>query len=139
MFAGNELGQVLGFLRRGAVAVDLVHAQIGVRTIRQAHRGAGARDFFHHHHMGQIAHVGAAVFLVGRHAEHTELTEFAPEIHGELVAAVYLGRARRDLGLRKIAHRVAQHVQVFAQVEVQAGKVHRCLRDSGYLHSYGRL
>ncbi|KAG0754163.1 hypothetical protein G6F22_021131 [Rhizopus arrhizus] len=65
--------------------------------------------------MGQVAHVGAAVFLVGRHAQHAEFAEFAPEVHGELVAAIDFSRAGRDLGLREIAHGVAQHVQGFAQ------------------------
>jgi len=32
--------------------------------------------------------------------------------------------ARRDLGLREIAHRVAQRVDVFSKLEVQAGQLH---------------
>ncbi|MDT4822676.1 hypothetical protein FQZ97_558830 [compost metagenome] len=138
VFPGDQLGQVPGLLGRRAVAVDLVHAQVGVGAVGQADRRAGAGDFLHHDHVGEIAQVGAAVFLVGRHAQHAEFAELAPEIHRELVAAVDFCGARRDLGLREIAHRVAQHVQIFAQVEVQAGKVHRCLRDSRYLLLYGR-
>ena len=134
VLAGNQLGQVLGFLRGGAVAVDLVHAQIGVRAVGQADRGAGAGDFLHRHHVGQVAHVGAAVFLADGHAQHAQVPELAPQIHRELVAAVDFGGARGDLGGRESAHRIAQHIQVFAQVEVQSGKIHRCLRDSRYLH-----
>jgi hypothetical protein len=51
-------------------------------------------------------------------------------VHRELVAAVGLGRQRRDLGLRKVAHRVAQRVDVLTELEVQAGQVHGGLLGS---------
>ena len=68
MFAGDQLGQVFGALGVGAVALDLVDAQVAVRAVAQAHRGGGARDFFHRDHVGQVAHAGAAVFLAHRDA-----------------------------------------------------------------------
>jgi hypothetical protein len=37
---------------------------------------------------------------------------------------VYLCSARRNFGLRKIAHGVAQGIDVFTQLEIQAGHVH---------------
>jgi hypothetical protein len=46
-----------------------------------------------------------------------------PQVHGELVAAVDLGGARGDFGLGKIAHGVAQRVNVFTQLEVESGQV----------------
>ena len=70
MLAADQLGQVLGALGIGAVALDLVDTQVAVRTIAQAHRGAGTRDFFHRNHVRQVAHVGAAVFLAHGDAEH---------------------------------------------------------------------
>ena len=46
----------------------------------------------------------------------------------ELVAAVDFGRARGDFSLRKVTHRITQRVNVFAQLEVESGKVvHRVL------------
>src|SRR5690606_30879821 len=38
VLAADQPGQVLGLLGVGAVAVDLVHAQVGVRAVGQAHR-----------------------------------------------------------------------------------------------------
>jgi hypothetical protein len=52
------------------------------------------------------------------------LAHLAPQVHGELVAAVGLGGQRGDLGLCKVAHGVAQGVDVFTELEVQAGQVH---------------
>ena len=47
----------------------------------------------------------------------------SPQVHRELVAAVDLGRARRDLGLGERVHGVAQRVDVFTEHEIQAGQV----------------
>mmetsp|Transcript_26227 Transcript_26227/g.61964 ORF Transcript_26227/g.61964 Transcript_26227/m.61964 type:complete len:421 (+) Transcript_26227:5135-6397(+) len=124
MLAADQLGQVFGALRVIAVALDLVHAQVAVRAVGQAHRRAGAADLLHRHHVGQVAHVGAAVLLGDGDAQHAQLAHLAPQIHRELVAAVDLGGAWRDLGLGKGAHRVAQSVDVFAELEVQAGQSH---------------
>jgi len=107
MLAADELGQVLLLLCFVAVAVDLVHTQVAVRTIRQTHRSAGAADFLHRHHVGQIAHIGATVLLGRSDAQHPQIAHLAPAVHWELVVAIDLGGAGRDLGLRKIAHRVA--------------------------------
>ena len=43
---------------------------------------------------------------------------------GKLVVAVDLGRARGDLGLGEVMHRVAQRVDVFTELEIQAGQAH---------------
>ena len=55
------------------------------------------------------------------------VAHLAPQVHRELVAAVDLGGARGDLGVGEGAHRVAQRVDVFAELEVQAGQVHGML------------
>jgi hypothetical protein len=47
------------------------------------------------------------------------LAHLAPQVHRELVAAVDLGGARRDLGLGEGAHGVAQRVDVLAELEVR--------------------
>jgi hypothetical protein len=41
-----------------------------------------------------------------------------------LVAAVNLGRARRNFGLGKIAYRVAQGVNIGAELKVKSGQIH---------------
>ena len=70
--------------------------------------------------MGDVAHAGAAVFLLDREAEHAQVTHLAPEIGGEVVVAVDGGGARRDLGLGKAADAVAEHVDLLAEIEVEA-------------------
>jgi hypothetical protein len=124
VLAADQLGQVLALLRLAAVALDLVDAQVAVRAVAQADAGAGAADLLHRHHVRQVAHVGAAVGLGHGDAEHAELAHLAPQVHRELVAAVDLGGARRDLGLGEGAHGVAQRVDVVAELEVEAGQVH---------------
>ena len=70
MFAANEFGQIFLTLCVSAVAFDLVHTQIAVRAITQADAGRSARDFFHRHHMGQVAHVGAAKLFAHSDTQH---------------------------------------------------------------------
>ena len=130
MLAADELGQVLGFLGFVAVAVDLVHTQIAVRAIRQAYRCTGTRDFFHRHHVCQIAHVCTAIFLGHGDAQHAQLAKLAPQIHGELVVAVDLSGTRSDLALGKFTHCIAQRINIFTELEIQSGQVgkaHGCL------------
>ena len=80
--------------------------------------------------MRQIAHVGTAILLGDGDAEHAQFAELAPQIHGELVAAVDLGRTRSNLDLGKFTHGIAQRIDVFTELEVQSwqiGKAHGCL------------
>src|SRR5260221_13282867 len=122
MLAGNQPGKITAFLFGTAVAVDLVHAKVGMRAVRQPDRRRSTRDFFHRHHMGQIPHAAAAVFLCNRYAEQTEIAQLAPQIHREFVAFVGLGGTRGDFGRRKMLHAFAQHPDVLAEIEIQSGK-----------------
>src|SRR6184192_3283311 len=73
------------YLRFCAAAADLVHAQIGMRAVREPDRGRGARDLFHGDDVREIAHRRAAVFLFHRDAQQAEVAELAPEIGREFV------------------------------------------------------
>ena len=57
VLAAHQLRQVLRLLRRAAVAVQLVDAQVRVRAVRQADRRRGARDLLHRDHVREIAEV----------------------------------------------------------------------------------
>ncbi|MNS88214.1 hypothetical protein D3C72_1221800 [compost metagenome] len=100
--------------------MDLVHAQIRVRAVGQPDRRRRAADLLHRDHMGEVAHVRAAVLLGHGDAQHAEVAHLLPGIHRELVRPVDLGRARRQFGLRPAAHGGAQHLDVLAQIESQA-------------------
>ena len=130
MFAADELGQVLGLLGFIAVAIDLIHAQIAVCAIGQTYGSASTRDFFHRDHMGQIAHIGSAVLLRHRDAQHAQVTKLAPQVHGELVIAIDLSRTRSNLALGKLTHCITQSIDIFSKLEIQSGQVgkaHGCL------------
>ena len=119
MLTGDELGQVLPLLRLAAVAAELVDAKIGMGAVRQADGARGARHFLHGHAMLEIAEAGAAILFLDRDAVQAEGAELRPQIARELVAAVDRVGARRDLGLREVAHRVADGVGVLAEIEVE--------------------
>ena len=121
MLAADELGQVLGALLGRAIALDLVDAEVAVCAVRQAHGSGRPRDFFHRNHVGQVAHVGAAIFLAHGDAQHAQIAHLLPQVHGELVGAVDLCGAGGDLFLCKGAHCVAQGVNVFAELEIESG------------------
>ena len=92
-----------------------------MRAVGQADRSRGARDFFHRDDVRQIAHVGAAVFFADRDAENAEVAHLLPQVHRELVAAVDLGRARRDFRLGELLDGFTQGGDVLAVVKAQAG------------------
>ncbi len=99
-----------------------------MRAVGQADRRRGARNLLHGDAMRQIAEAGAAKFLFDRDAEQAEFAELRPQRARKAVAAVDLVGERSDLGLRKAAHRVAQHVDLAAESEIEAG--HSCSKSS---------
>ncbi len=124
MFAADQFGQVLELLCVVTVAVDLIHTEIGVSAVGQRHRCRATADFFHGHHMRQVTQAGAAVLFRHSDAEQAHVTEFAPQVGGEQVVAVDLRRARCDLFGHEGLHLVAQHVDGFAEGEVQGRVTH---------------
>ncbi len=63
--------------------MDLVHAQVRVRAVGQAHRRRAARDFLHGDAVRQIAEPCPAVFLRHGDAEHAEFAELRPQVARE--------------------------------------------------------
>src|SRR5574341_1408078 len=81
--------------------------------------------------MGEIPHPGSAVLFLDGDAEQAEVPQLAPQIRRESVAAVDLVRPWRDLAGGEDLDRLAQHVQGFAQAEIQAGKAGKHLDVAG--------
>src|SRR5262249_25100801 len=98
---------------------DLVDTEIGMGAVRQADRRRTARDFLHGHAMGKVPEAGTAVFFLDRDAVQPERTHLWPEIARESVRFVDLVGARSDLVLGERAGGLAQHVDVFAESEVE--------------------
>jgi hypothetical protein len=119
MLARNEPGQIFALLRGGSVTPDLVDAEIGMGAVGQPHRRGTPAHFLHRHHMGEIAHAGAAEFLLDRNAEKAERAQTRPKLARKFVAAVDFGGDRRDLGCGEAAHAVAQHIDLGAELEIE--------------------
>src|SRR3972149_2593349 len=99
-----------------------------MRAVGEANRSACAADFLHRDDVGKITQVDAAVFLFDCDAEHPELTETAPKVAGEIVAAIDLGSARCDFLAGKLGNRCAQGVHGCAEAEIETGRTHGLLR-----------
>ncbi len=95
-----------------------------MRAVGQADAAGSTRDLFHRHHVGQVAHAGAAVFFFHGEAEQALFAQLRPQGQRELIGGIGLGGQRCDLGGGKMGHALAQQVDVFAKVEVQGWHVH---------------
>ena len=120
VLAAAQPGQVPGFLFGRAVLADLVDAQVGVGAVGETHRGGGTGDLLHGHHMGQVAHTGAAELLLDGDAQQAQITELAPQVAGEVVVAVDGLGAGGDLLQGEALDGVAKLIDVGAEIEVEA-------------------
>ncbi len=91
-----------------------------MRAVGQADRGGSAGNFLHRDDVGQVAHIGAAVFFGDSDAQQAQFTHLAPQVHRELVAAVDFGGARGDFGGGELLYRFTQGGDVFAVIKGQA-------------------
>src|SRR5258706_2860536 len=90
-----------------------------MRAIGQAHRGRGARHFFHRHGMRQVAHAGAAVLFRHRNAEQAEVTQLFPHVHRKGVVMVDLRGARRQLRIEHAFDGIAQGVGIVGDMGIE--------------------
>ena len=119
VFTADELGQVLFFLLVGAVAVDLVNAQVGVRAVRESHGCRGTADFLHGDDVCEVAHARAAVGFVNGNTQQAHVTELFPQVVGEQVVMVDGFGAGGDFTGGKAVDLLAQHIQGLAEAEVE--------------------
>ena len=127
MLAGQQFRQIAALLLLGAVAADLIDAEIGMRAIGKADGGRRPADLLHGDAMGEIAKTRAAKVFLDGDAVEAERAHLRPKIGWKSVRAVDLRRARRNLGGGEGAHHVAQHVEIWAEREIETGILHRIL------------
>ena len=72
--------QVAGPLRPRSVEADLVHAEIGMGAVAEAHGCRRPADFLHGNDMLEVAEAGTAVFLLDRHAEQPHRPHLLPQV-----------------------------------------------------------
>jgi hypothetical protein len=119
VLAAEQPGQITPLLFLGRVQGYLIHAQVGMRAVGEAHRRRGAGYLLHRDDMGEVAHAGPAVAFRHRQPEEPELTEFAPQISRKEVAAVDLVGARGDPIVREAADLVAYGVDGVSEAEIE--------------------
>lgn len=119
VLAAHQFWQVFLFLFFGAVAVNLVHTQVGVGTVGEANGGGSTADFFHGDHVGEVAHVGAAVLFFHGDTQQAHVAHFPPQVHGEFVVTIDFLGARRDFCSGKAVDLLAEHIEGFAEAEVE--------------------
>ena len=127
MLAGHQAGQVAIPLGIVAVQADLIHAQVRVRAVAQAHRAGRARDFLHHDDVREIAEVRAAPALGHRDAEQALRAELRPQRAGKFVRAIDLVRERRDLAGGEAPHLAADLIERLAESEIEFPGSRRCV------------
>ncbi len=76
--AAGQLGQVLLFLRLGAVVQDVGRDDLAVQAVADA-GDAGARQLFELDHRIQLVRVGTAIFLGHGHAQEAVLAGLVPD------------------------------------------------------------
>ncbi len=97
-------------------------------AVGEPDRGRGAAHLLHRDAMREVAHAGAAVFLLDGDAVQPERAHRGPQLGRKAVALVDLGGQRRDLLVGEVAHRVAQQVDLGAEIMVEH-------RKAGVLHA----
>src|SRR5579883_718544 len=118
MLAAHELRQVAVALRVRAVQAQLIDAEVGMRAVREADRPRGPRDLLHGDGVGEIAEPGAPPALRHGDAEEAELPERGPEVARELILAIDLGGARRDVLRREAMHLLTDLLDTLAEAEI---------------------
>ena len=119
VLAADQLGQIALLLLMGAVASDLIDAEVRVRPVAEPDRGGCAGDLLHRDDVLGVAEARAAVFLLDRDPVQAERAQARPQIARKLVGPVDRLGARRDLGLGEAGDRVADHVGGLAEIEVE--------------------
>lgn len=75
MLTRDQLCRISPLLRLGAIATDLIDAEIGVRPVGETDRSRGPGDLSLCHEMPEVSHTGTTPFRLNRDAERTEVVE----------------------------------------------------------------
>ena len=130
MVTADQFGQVPGFLLVGTVDNNLVDAQVGVGAVGETDRRRSPGNFLYHNGVGQVAHVGAAVFFVSGNAQQAQIAHFFPQRQGELIAAVDFGGQGGNFFLGKGTGRITERIDSFAQMKIESAVEHYCVSRS---------
>ena len=122
-FAGGELGQIFLALVLVAIGIDRVHHQRRLHRIHRAIAGIDALDLARHQAIGDVARIGAAIFLRQGNADQAEFAHLIEDLAVGLLFEIGLGDARQQLVLRVGARGVADHALVFGELLVEHERI----------------
>ena len=111
-------GRYLRFCSSLPASENVARAQRVVRAHEQRHRRVHARDLFEDDRRAQRVVAGAAVLFRHHDAEQPLLGELRDQLRRKARVLVALGGARRDLAFGELAHRLLEHLLIFAQFEI---------------------
>src|SRR5687768_5922403 len=93
-----------------------------MRSVREADRGGGARNLFHRNDMREIAHSCATVLFADSDSEHSQVSQFVPQVDGKFISLVDRRSARRDLCRSEARNRQTKRNKRFVKAKIKRGK-----------------
>ena len=121
--AGGELGQVFLALVLVAIGVDRIHHQRRLHRVHRAIAAIDALDLARHQAIGDVARIGAAIFLRQRDTDQAEFAHLVEDLAVGLLFEIGLDDARLQLVLRIGARGVADHALVFGKLIVEQERI----------------
>ncbi|MGY4472035.1 hypothetical protein ACVWWK_007744 [Bradyrhizobium sp. LB9.1b] len=121
--AAGELRQVFLALVLVAIGVDRVHHQRGLHRVHRAVAGIDPLDLAGDEAVGDIACIGAAIFLRQRDADQAELAHLVEDLAVGRLFEIGLGDTRQQLVLGVGARGVAHHALVFGELLVEQERI----------------
>src|SRR5271156_473114 len=142
MFAANQSRQVTFLLIDATVPCDLVDAEVGMGAVRKSDRRRAATHLFHCHHVSQVTHLRAAVFLFHGNSMETERTHLRPQIARKFVLTVDRLGSGCNLAVAKLTHGFAQLLDLKSKIESErriacSGHIRHGKIEGGELLNYG--
>ncbi|MND89218.1 hypothetical protein D3C80_812680 [compost metagenome] len=119
MFAGNQLRKISALLIFRSPAVNLIDAEVGMRTVGKADGSGSPAYLLHRHAMGEIAHVSTAVLFRNGDAVQAEFAHLRPELARKLVVAIDLGGERGYFIVGECSCAVAQRCDFRAEIGIE--------------------
>ncbi|OIQ68862.1 hypothetical protein GALL_495410 [mine drainage metagenome] len=122
-FAGGELRQIFLALVLVAIRVDRVHDQGRLHRIHRAIAGIDTLDLARDEAVGDVARIGAAIFLRQGDADQAEFAHLVKDVAIDPLFQIGLGDARQQLVLRIGPRSVADHALVFGELLVEHERI----------------
>ena len=116
--AAKQIRQILHLLLLGAVGVNGITAQGGMRADNDRCCSAGLGNFLYADGVCQIIAARAAIFFGKRDAQHSQLGQLGDRFFGKAFLFVQFGSQRLDLILGELPIHFAEQLVLLGQLEI---------------------